>query len=146
MYVWYTILRDLSSSVGTSSTLEYTVQGSLRPPPEFARTPPPPQNPPILRIDLHIAEPQEPEPPSQLIPTEETSLGIPSATDPTPDSPPSPLPNPQVSPASADGPRSTPPSEHVRQLTSSKIPSSRIGRLFHYGGKPLPCVTLTPQT
>ena len=143
MCVYYAILWDLSSSVDTPSTLERTVQETPRPPPELTHTPPP-QNPPILRIDLHIAEPWEPEPPPQLVPTEETSSSIPSAPDSTADGFQNPL--PRVSPASADGPRSPPPSEHARQLTSSKIPSSRIGRLFHYGGKPFPRAILAPQT
>ena len=144
MHVVHTILWDLSSSVGTPSTPERTVQGSPRPLLEFSRTPPSPQNPPILRLDLHITEPWGPEPPPKLIPTQETSLDIPLAADSTVDGSPISLPEPQVSPTSADGPRSVPPSE-FRQLTSSKIPSSRIGRLFHYGGKSLLCVTLAPQ-
>jgi len=142
MYAGHTGLWDLSSSVGTPSMSERTVQELASPLSEFTRTPPSPQNPPILRIDLHIAEPWEPEPPPQFIPTQETSSNVLPATDSTVNNSPSSPPDPQVSAASADGPRSIPPSE-VRQLTSSKIPSSRIGRLFHYGGKSPVCNSWT---
>lgn len=123
--------------------LERTTQLSSRPTAEFTRTPPSLETPPELPIDESVVEPQKLKPTAQAVLAEKTSSSTPSATDYFVDSFSSSSLDPRVSPAT-DGSRSIPPSE-IRQLTSSKIPSSKIGRLFHYGGKPLPCVTLAQE-
>ena len=142
--VGHAILCDLSSSPGIPQMPERTIQGSFGPPPELTRIPPSPPNPPIFRADHTIAEVWKPEPPPRLAIKEETSLGVPFTTDSAVDDYPCFPPDPQTPPTATDSPRSMPPSE-VRQLTSSTIPSSKIGRLFHYGGKPLQYITLVPQ-
>jgi hypothetical protein len=107
-----------------------------KPPPELTRTPPSPENPSELRVEEPvITEPRKPKPPPEQVLVEKSSPDVLSATNSPVESPSDSLEEPQVSLPAMDVPRSIPPSE-VRQLTSSKIPSSRIGRLFHYGGNP----------
>lgn len=128
---------NLSGSVDTPPTPERTVQQTFDPPPEFTRTPPPPESPSELCVEEPaITEPRKPEPPPELVFVENISPDSPSATDSPVESLLGSLEEPQASSLATDIPRSIPPSE-VRQLTSSKIPSSRIGRLFHYGGRSL---------
>jgi aarF domain-containing kinase len=129
---WYS-----SNPVGTSSMSERTVQWPSNAPPECARTPPFPKNISRLRVqEFMFTEPRIPETPPEPIFAKETSPGASLAVNSLTDHPSTTLEGPQTSPPEAGVLRSMPPSE-VRQLTSSKIPSSRIGRLFHYGGKPL---------
>ena len=133
VYAAHAILWYLSSCVGTPPTLERPVQRTSRSSPEFTLAPPSPGNPPKLRIDEPIVGPRESKLPTQAVFMEKTPLDVASATGSAVDNSSASLPDPQVLLATTDGPRSIPPSE-ARQLTSSKIPSSRIGRLFHYGG------------
>ena len=128
--------RYSSNSVGTSSTAERTVQWTSNPPPECTRAPLSPENASQLRIrEFVITEPRIPEPPPKPVLVKEISPDI-SLMNSLPYRPSSTLEEPQATSPVTDIPRSMPPSE-VRQLTSSKIPSSRIGRLFHYGGRSL---------
>lgn len=125
------------NSAGTSSTPERTVQWPSNPPPECTRTPPSPKNASQLRVqEFMFTEPRVPEPPPESVLVGKISPDVPLVMNPLTDRPSNTLEEPQTSSPATDIPRSMPPSE-VRQLTSSKIPSSRIGRLFHYGGKSL---------
>ena len=127
---------DSSGSVGIPPTPERTVQQSFKPPPELTPTTPSSETPPTLLIDKLITETRESKPLPEPVRTEETSSDVPSTTDSAVNSSPNSPAEPEALPLTTDIPRSIPPSE-VRQLTSSKIPSSRIGRLFHYGGRAL---------
>lgn len=112
---------------------------------------PPPQEAPVQQSSAHLESSRFPSPLENLWiegrvaePQRLQSLPEPILNETTPppptvslvSSPPTPMADPQVIPPATNIPRSLPPPE-LRQLTSSKIPSSRIGRLFHYGGESL---------
>lgn len=125
-----------SNSIDTPSMPERTVQWPPNPPPGYAHTPPSPENASQPRAQEFVStEPRIPEHPPEPVPVKIPS-DVSLVMNPLTDRPSNTFEGPQTSSPATDIPRSIPPSE-VRQLTSSKIPSSRIGRLFHYGGRPL---------
>ena len=67
---------------------------------------------------------------STLLEPSSSSTAVPGFTKTRPPAAESPLPPADVNLSSSDAPRL----ESSRHLQSSKVPSSRIGRLFHYGG------------
>lgn len=124
---------DLSDPADKPPSPERVVQQPLGPAPESTRSL---TSPPSLRVDERIAELENFSPPSDPALRNATPSDGSSKTDFIVDAPPKSSTDLQFLPPAADVPRSQPPSE-VRQLTSSKVPSSKIGRLFHYGGKSL---------
>ena len=77
------------------------------------------------------AEPDISQPPPSI--QDETQNVLKESAEPAVDSPASEQPPSTPGPGSFISPSSTP--MPARVLQSSKVPSSRIGRLFHYGGK-----------
>jgi aarF domain-containing kinase len=117
-------------SVGKPQLLEHTIQPPPNPTPKTTLSPTFPQIPPRLRIDEHTLEPKKPYPLSEPAFLEVAPSDLSSTTASIVDG----LSNSSAEIQFPDVPRSLSLPE-VRQLTSSKVPSSKIGRLFHYGGK-----------
>ncbi|TRM64198.1 ABC1 family-domain-containing protein [Schizophyllum amplum] len=105
----------MQSAVGprTTTAADTTIPARRVPPPSPA--PPPPAGPDVNTT--HLLELQR----TSASHSEEN-------TSPREDEPPS------ISPESVLKQQPLPTPEPTRQLLSSKVPSSRIGRLFHYGG------------
>jgi hypothetical protein len=121
-------LLGLFDYAGEPSSRGSTAQRSPPPLPRSTRFPSSTDN---HGIEEYISGLQQPRPPLEPILKETTPP--PPIISPL-STPKTSLIEPKVLPPATDVPRL--PSE-PRQLTSSKIPSSRIGRLFHYGGESL---------
>ena len=124
-----TFLTCPIATVGEPPSLEHPVQRLSNPPPKSTYSPTSPDNSPRLRVNEQIVQPAAFE--SAFLET--TPSDIPSTADSILGDPKGEL---QFSPPMMDAFRPQSPSE-VRKLTPSKIPSSKIGRLFHYGGRSL---------
>ncbi|GAA5854879.1 hypothetical protein JCM3766R1_005432 [Sporobolomyces carnicolor] len=134
--------RDLAAGTEPSSSLAHdvpiaTLKREAQPIPS---PPPPPPPPPRARIEPVPVPAQGPKPEPRTRAEDGIDAQPPSAIDPlnepsvTFDHPPETTTT--TASTSASGPRAPQAREtvEINNLTSSKVPSSRLGRLMHYGG------------
>lgn len=123
----YELLR-LSNQINTSHTIPTHTRQRRRPPPPPAPAPPR-QSEPVPQVTLVDHEPPNPPPPPPAAPAA-APISIPEPEpEPAPE-PASSVPDELADPAVRLPEQATP----YNEASVSKVPSSKFGRLLHYGG------------